>query len=58
MDLRLTDKCAFISGGSHGIGLFIALGLASEGCHVAIMSREQSRLDHAKQLVEAKGGRR
>lgn len=47
MDLGLRDKYALITGGSHGIGLAAAKALAAEGCHVAICSRTQARLDAA-----------
>ena len=38
MDLGLKDKVAVITGGSVGIGLAVAKGLASEGAHVAKMA--------------------
>ena len=47
MDLGLSGKFALVTGGSHGIGLATAKRLASEGCHVAICSRSQQRLDAA-----------
>jgi 3-oxoacyl-[acyl-carrier protein] reductase len=47
MDLGLSGKFALITGGSHGIGLATAKGLAAEGCNVAICSRSQARLDAA-----------
>ncbi|HZB52930.1 MAG TPA: SDR family NAD(P)-dependent oxidoreductase, partial [Reyranella sp.] len=52
MDLGLSGKFALVTGGSHGIGLATAKRLASEGCHVAICSRSQQRLDAA--MVELK----
>ena len=36
MDLHLKGTGAIVTGGSRGIGAAIALGLAKEGCHVAI----------------------
>lgn len=39
MDLDLKDKIAVISGGSQGIGLAVAQGLAAEGVHIALCSR-------------------
>jgi 3-oxoacyl-[acyl-carrier protein] reductase len=47
LDLGLRDKYALITGGSHGIGLATAKALAAEGCHIAICSRTQARLDGA-----------
>lgn len=53
MDLKLTNKRALVSGGSHGIGLAIAEGLAKEGCHVAILSRTEKRLEAASKKLKA-----
>ena len=47
MDLGLRDKVAVITGGSVGIGLAVAKGLAAEGAHVAIAARNVERLDAA-----------
>jgi len=44
MDLQLTGKVAVITGGSVGIGLAVARGLAAEGAHVALCARDQTRL--------------
>jgi NAD(P)-dependent dehydrogenase (short-subunit alcohol dehydrogenase family) len=41
MELNLTDKVAVITGGSAGIGLAVAHGLASEGVHVVICARDK-----------------
>ena len=45
MDLRLSNKKAFISGGTHGIGFEIAKYLGQEGCEVIICSRILKHLD-------------
>ena len=37
MDLQLKDKVAVITGGSVGIGLAVAQGLAAEGVHHYLM---------------------
>jgi NAD(P)-dependent dehydrogenase (short-subunit alcohol dehydrogenase family) len=44
MDLQLTDKVAVITGGTVGIGLAIARGLAAEGVHLALCARDEPRL--------------
>jgi 3-oxoacyl-[acyl-carrier protein] reductase len=44
MDLELKDKVAVITGGSIGIGLAVAEGLAAEGVHVVIVAREAGRV--------------
>ncbi len=44
MDLGLKDKVAAITGGSVGIGLAIARGLAAEGVHLALCARDEERV--------------
>ena len=44
MDLELTNNIAVITGGSVGIGLAIAKGLAAEGVHLALCARDEGRL--------------
>ncbi len=43
MDLGLTGKIAVISGGTVGIGLAIAEGLAAEGCNLVLVGRDGAR---------------
>jgi NAD(P)-dependent dehydrogenase (short-subunit alcohol dehydrogenase family) len=58
MDLELKDKVAVISGGSIGIGLAIAEGLAKEGVHLALCARDGARLaEIAGQIAEKYGVR-
>lgn len=44
MELGLRDKIAVITGGSVGIGLAIAEGLAQEGVHLALCARDETRV--------------
>ena len=44
MDLQLRDKVAVLTGGSVGIGLAVARGLAAEGVHLALCARDETRL--------------
>jgi len=47
MDLQLTGKVAVVTGGSAGIGLAIARGLAAEGVHLVLCARDEARLRSA-----------
>jgi 3-oxoacyl-[acyl-carrier protein] reductase len=54
MDLGLQGKIALVAGASKGLGKAVALGLAREGAHVAIISRDQARIEAAaKDIREA-----
>jgi len=55
VELKIKGKYALVTGGSHGIGLAIAQSLASEGCHVAICSRNSERLKEAETLLSVFG---
>jgi 3-oxoacyl-[acyl-carrier protein] reductase len=57
MDLGLRGKVAIITGGSRGIGRAIALGLADEGCDVAISARGEEGLGKTVEEIRAKGVR-
>jgi 3-oxoacyl-[acyl-carrier protein] reductase len=56
MDLGLSGKAAIIGGGSKGIGRAIALGLAREGCQVAICARHRDALDAAAAEIQSETG--
>ena len=55
MQLGLKGKKAIVTGASRGIGRAIAELLASEGCDLAICSRNQSQLDEAIKSLSSKG---
>ncbi len=56
MDLGLEGKVALVGGASRGIGKAIAMGLAKEGCRVAICARgEQPLLETAEEIRKATG---
>jgi NAD(P)-dependent dehydrogenase (short-subunit alcohol dehydrogenase family) len=51
----LTGKTAVVTGGTSGIGLAIALGLAESGANVVATSRRQEQVDEAAAKIEALG---
>ena len=57
MDMNLKGKIALVTGGNRGIGLATAMGLATEGCDVAICARREETLAEAAARVEALGVR-
>ena len=56
MDLRLKGKRALITGSSRGLGYATALGLAIEGCKVAINSRDEAKVFAAAARISAETG--
>lgn len=55
MELGLTGRTVVITGGSSGIGKAVAWEYLKEGCHVAICSRGQARLEDAVREFQAAG---
>src|ERR1700754_3070999 len=53
MDLKLTNKIAFISGSTAGIGYAIAKRFLLEGAEVIINGRSKSSVDKAVQELKA-----
>lgn len=51
----LTGKVAVVVGGTSGIGLAMAIGLAEAGADVVATSRRQEQVDEAAAAIEAKG---
>ena len=53
----LTGKTAVVVGGTSGIGLAMAIGLAESGADVVASSRRAEQVEEAAQAIEAKGRR-
>jgi NAD(P)-dependent dehydrogenase (short-subunit alcohol dehydrogenase family) len=51
----LTGKTAVVVGGTSGIGLAMAVGLAEAGADVVATSRRQEQVDEAAALIESRG---
>jgi NAD(P)-dependent dehydrogenase (short-subunit alcohol dehydrogenase family) len=51
MDMGLRDQVAVVTGGSVGIGLAAAKGLAAEGAQIAIAARNAEKLDAARSEI-------
>ena len=57
MDLGLKGKVAMVTGASRGLGRFMALKLAEEGCDLAICARSEDVLAGTAEEVRALGRR-
>src|ERR1700757_934611 len=51
MNLKLTDKTAFVSGSTKGIGFAIASELAREGARVIVNGRSEKAVTKAKEQI-------
>jgi NAD(P)-dependent dehydrogenase (short-subunit alcohol dehydrogenase family) len=51
----LSGKSAVVVGGTSGIGLAMAIGLAEAGADVVASSRRQEQVDEAAKAIEATG---
>ena len=52
MNLKLTDKTAFVSASTKGIGFAIATGLAREGARVIVNGRSEKAVAEAKEQID------
>ncbi|MBK7187821.1 MAG: SDR family NAD(P)-dependent oxidoreductase [bacterium] len=56
MDLGLAGRTALVTGGSRGFGKAVALRLAAEGAHVALLARGADALAEAAEEVARREG--
>ncbi|KKB85887.1 short-chain dehydrogenase [Devosia limi DSM 17137] len=56
MDLGLRDKVAIVTGGTAGIGLAVAEGLAAEGANLVLVGRDAAKADDTAAWVADKHG--
>src|SRR5687768_6959280 len=57
VDFSLAGQVAIVTGGSKGLGLAIARGLAEAGASVALAARSAETLDQAVKEIESAGGK-
>ena len=57
IETPLAGRTALVTGGGHGLGQGIALGLARAGAAVAVLARTRQQLDGTVAQIEAQGGR-
>ena len=53
VELGLTGRVAVVTGGSEGIGKAAAVSMANEGANVAIIARNQAKLDAAAKEIKS-----
>jgi NAD(P)-dependent dehydrogenase (short-subunit alcohol dehydrogenase family) len=56
LNLKLTDKTAFITGGGRGIGRAVAIAFAREGARVFVVARTASEVERVAEEVRAECG--
>jgi 3-oxoacyl-[acyl-carrier protein] reductase len=56
MELGLEGKAALVGGSSKGIGRAVAMGLAREGCNVAVCAREKAALERTAEEIRQQTG--
>jgi 3-oxoacyl-[acyl-carrier protein] reductase len=56
MDLHLKNKRALVTGSSQGLGYAAALGLAKEGCKVAINGRDEAKIKAKAETLQNETG--
>ncbi|NLD49464.1 MAG: SDR family oxidoreductase [Clostridiaceae bacterium] len=56
MDLRLREKVAVITGGSTGIGLAVAKGLAEEGVNIVLCARNKTKVTATAEEISRQFG--
>ncbi|HST05872.1 MAG TPA: SDR family oxidoreductase [Chloroflexia bacterium] len=56
MELGLQNTMAFVAGASQGLGKAVALGLAREGCRVALCARRPDELDRVAEEIKSETG--
>ena len=56
MDLGLKGKIALVTGSSQGLGYAAALGLAKEGCKVAINGRDKTKIQTKAEALQKETG--
>jgi NAD(P)-dependent dehydrogenase (short-subunit alcohol dehydrogenase family) len=56
MKIDLTGRTAVITGGSRGLGEAMAKALAEAGARIALVARDEERLNRVRSAIEERGG--